>query len=274
MMNRAVQVFCLAALLWSLSGCRLISSDSLDQKVFPVINTHVSENFNSRIRQIVLHYTVIDFERSLAVLKGEIGPSVSAHYLINDQPNERFPNYIYRLLPEDKRAWHAGVSQWSKDANLNNSSIGIEIVNADGNIHPYPAEQIEAVVFLVKQLVERYEIDPVNVVGHSDVAPGRKMDPGALFPWKTLYDRGIGAWYDEADVDALRKTITAVPSVQQVKADLRTYGYGVDATAVADDAYKAVVNSFQRHFAPERIDGEMNLENYLILKALLKKYRS
>ena len=268
-------ILSLAVILLGASGCRSLQQGSgIVGGSFAINGDFPSRNFNSRIRQIVLHYTVADFEQSLKILDGRTTAQVSSHYLINDQPNTAHPYYIYRLVPEDKRAWHAGVSQWGKDANLNNSSIGIEIVNADGNIHPYPVGQIEAVVFLVKQIVERYEIDPVNVVGHSDVAPGRKIDPGALFPWKTLYENGIGAWYDEADVDALRKTITAVPSVEQVKADLRTYGYGVDATAVADDAYKAVVNSFQRHFAPERIDGEMDLENYLILKALLKKYRS
>jgi N-acetylmuramoyl-L-alanine amidase len=273
MINRAVHVLCVAVLIVGLSGCRITQPDSIAETVFPISEAHNSGNFNSRIRQIVLHYTVIDFERSLTVLKGESGASVSAHYLINDQPNERFPNYIYRLMPEDKRAWHAGVSQWGKDANLNNTSIGIEMVNPDGNLNPYPEEQIEAVLFLLRQLVERYGIHPVNVVGHSDVAPGRKIDPGSLFPWKTLYNNGIGAWYDEADVVELRKTITVVPAIEEVKADLRVYGYRVDATPDADEAYQAVVNAFQRHFAPGRIDGVMDLENYLILKALLKKYR-
>ncbi len=254
----------------SVLGCQSLHRPA---GTFPVNEAHASKNHNSRIRQIVLHYTVIDFERSMAVLKGESGHSVSAHYLVNDQPSDKFPHYIYRLVPEDKRAWHAGVSQWGKDSNLNNSSIGIEIVNPDGNLHAYPEEQIEAVIFLVRQLIGRYGIDPVNVVGHSDVAPGRKIDPGALFPWKTLYDNGIGAWYDEADVAELRKSIPAMPSVEQIKADLRNYGYAVDDTAEADKAYRAVVNAFQRHFAPERIDGEMDLENYLVLKALLKKYR-
>ncbi|MGB0343858.1 MAG: N-acetylmuramoyl-L-alanine amidase [Coraliomargarita sp.] len=256
------------------TGCHSLRRDAgAGEASFAINDDFPSRNFNSRIRQLVLHYTVSDFEQSLQILDGQTERQVSSHYLINDQPSEKFPDYIYRLVPEDKRAWHAGVSQWGKDSNLNNSSIGIEIVNPDGNLHPFPEEQIQAVVFLARQIVQRYGIDPVNVVGHSDVAPGRKIDPGSLFPWKTLYDNGIGAWYDEADVEALRKTITAVPSVQQVKTDLRTYGYGVDATAVADDAYKAVVNAFQRHFAPERIDGEMDLENYLVLKALLKKYR-
>ena len=272
-MKCSFQVFGMSALMVLVSGCRLLQSETPDERKFAVNEVHASRNYNARIRQIVLHYTVIDFERSLAVLKGETGRSVSAHYLINDRPNKQYPDYIYRLMPEDKRAWHAGVSQWGRDANINNSSIGIEIVNPDGNLHPYPDEQMEAVIFLLRQLIERHQIDPVNVVGHSDVAPGRKIDPGSLFPWKTLYDNGIGAWYDEADVEALRKTITAVPSVEQVKADLGAYGYPVDATPDADETYRAVVEAFQRHFAPGRIDGEMDLENYRILKALLKKYR-
>lgn len=255
------------------SACRTTNSESGAGQVYPINGEHISKNYNSRIRQIVLHYTVIDFERSLSVLKGESGRSVSAHYLINDQLTEEYPDYIYQLLPDAKRAWHAGVSQWGMDGNVNNSSIGIEIVNRDGNLHPYPAEQMKAVVFLVKQLVERYNIDPVNVVGHSDVAPGRKIDPGSLFPWRMLYEQGIGAWYEEADIAALRTKIKKLPPVGQIKADLRGYGYRVNDTEDPDEAYKSVVSAFQRHFAPERVDGEMSLENYLILKALLKKYR-
>ena len=267
-------LFFFVALTLCTSGCYSVRKDlGQGQDSFTINDDYPSKNFNLRIRQIVLHYTVAYFEQALKILDGQTTSQVSSHYLINDHPDVARPDFIYRLVPESKRAWHAGVSQWGKDTNLNNTSIGIEIVNLDGNVHPYPEEQIEAVIFLVHQLVERYGIDPVNVVGHSDVAPGRKIDPGSLFPWKTLYDNGIGAWYDEADVVELRKTITAVPATEEVKADLRAYGYGVDTTPVADEAYRAVVNAFQRHFAPERIDGVMDLENYLILKALLKKYR-
>lgn len=256
-----------------ISGCSTARSGSGQKQRFEINREHQSTHFNSRIRQIILHYTVTDFERSLKILSGATTAQVSSHYLINDLPSAERPDYIYQLLPEEKRAWHAGLSRWGKDTNLNNTSIGIEIVNTDGNKHPYPDKQIEAVIELLQSLVRRYDIDPVNVLAHSDIAPTRKNDPGALFPWQRLYENGIGAWYDAADVERLRKTVSEVPSIAEIKSDLSAYGYAVAITDKEDDLYRAVVMAFQRHFAPQKIDGVMSLENVIILKALLKKYR-
>ena len=108
-------------------------------------------------------------------------------------------------MPDNLRSWHAGFSAWKYDTNLNSSSIGIEIVNLDGNRYPYPEKQIEAVIFLMKKLLKEYEVSPANIVGHSDIAPTRKIDPGALFPWERLSDNGIGAWYNQEDIAYYKK---------------------------------------------------------------------
>ena len=135
---------------------------------------------DERVRFLVLHYTAINTELSLKVLTQK---DVSSHYLINDYDDKQ----INLLVDETKRAWHAGVSKWKGLDNLNFSSIGIEIVNlgnSGGVYQPYPDYQIKKVGELARDIVNRYNIQPFNVVGHADIAPGRKPDPGPLFPWK------------------------------------------------------------------------------------------
>jgi N-acetylmuramoyl-L-alanine amidase len=157
----------------------------------------VAQNF--RQKYVILHYTAIDHDKSVKVLTTQ---SVSAHYLVNDMDNAE----IYQLVDENKRAYHAGISAWRNDSSLNDTSIGIEIVNngfteqgGKRTFVPFPDYQVKKVAELVKDLVTRYQISPTNVLAHSDIAPTRKQDPGPLFPWKKLYDEyGIGMWYDDA----------------------------------------------------------------------------
>ena len=229
---------------------------------------------DERVRFLVLHYTAINTELSLKVLTQK---DVSSHYLINDYDDKQ----INLLVDETKRAWHAGISKWKGLDNLNFSSIGIEIVNlgngTGGVFQPYPDDQIKKVGELSRDIVTRYNISPFNVVGHADIAPGRKPDPGPLFPRKNLYtDYGVGAWYDDADkylfIQQYPWDTTSSVFITQVQTDLKKYGYDVPANGMIDTQTKNAIIAFQMHFRPEKYDGIVDAETWAILKALNKKY--
>lgn len=242
----------------------------------------VAQNF--RQRYLILHYTSINDEVSLRALTKN---DVSSHYLINSYDDKD----IYQLVDENKRAYHAGVSGWRGDKNINDSSIGIEIVNlgftvdASGQrvFQPYPEYQYKKIAALVKDIVTRYQIKPQNVLGHSDIAPTRKQDPGPLFPWKRLYDEHqIGMWYDKADVDAFMNQLAstgtwttdyATPAfIMRVQLDLQKFGYDIPSSGLWDDVTQKTIQAFQYHFRPEKGDGVLDMETYAILLALMKKY--
>lgn len=241
---------------------------------------------DERVRFLVLHYTALDNDKSLNVLTTQ---QVSAHYLV---PND-FTDSIYILVDETKRSWHAGQSYWKGINNINFSSIGIEIVNEGyyvGEItesnptgwyfYGYPNMQIKKVAALAKNIIDRYKIDPVNVLAHSDVAPQRKQDPGPKFPWKQLYqDYGIGAWYEDAHKNIYLPKfpydqIENFEFIQTVQSDLNKYGYEIQKTGVWDDQTKKVIMAFQYHFRPERCDGVLDAETWAILQSLILKYRN
>ena len=176
---------------------------------------------------LVLHHTASSLPSALDTLQGRTkAHMVGVHYLVSDeQPKAR----IFRMCPDSLAAFHAGKSAWGKYESLNQSSVGIEIVNYDGNVHPYPKPQVEAVLALAQHLVATHHISPENVVAHSDIAVGRKVDPGALFPWEYFAANGVGAWPDAKDVTTYRillksKKLTTA-EIQQL---LRTYGYRLD----------------------------------------------
>jgi N-acetylmuramoyl-L-alanine amidase len=195
---------------------------------------------------------------------------VGVHYLVSDeQPKAR----IFRMCPDSLAAYHAGKSAWGKFESLNQSSLGIEIVNYDGNVHPYPKPQVEAVLALAQHLVTTHRIPPENVVAHSDIAVGRKIDPGSLFPWEYFAANGVGAWPDAKDVQVFRILLKskklANADIQQL---LRTYGYRLDDNS--DKTLGLALESFQRHFRGAKVDGLADDETVAILQALVKKYRS
>ena len=147
-----------------------------------VDSSYTSKGQNYRQRFIILHYTAVNRDGSLRALTGN---DVSSHYLVSDQKNDP----VFYLVDENKRAWHAGASEWKTTKNLNDSSIGIEIVNngdVSGRFEPFKDFQIKEVAVLVRHLIDKYEIPPTNILGHSDIAPQRKPDPGPLFPWEEL----------------------------------------------------------------------------------------
>ena len=241
---------------------------------------------DERVRFLILHYTAIDLDTSIRVLTQQ---EVSSHYLIP----EGYDNKIYQLVDESKRAWHAGVSYWKGINNVNFSSIGIEIVNLgnfqgeitddvpDGRyFYNYPKQQIDKVGEISKDIVDRYKIDPVNVLGHSDVAPQRKPDPGPNFPWKRLYDEyGVGAWYEDVHVNMYLPNfpydkIDTYSFILSVQNDFNKYGYEIQKTGEWDKQTENVIRAFQYHFRPDRHNGVLDAETWAILQALILKYRS
>jgi N-acetylmuramoyl-L-alanine amidase len=242
------------------------------------------KGFSRRIRFLVMHYTAVDFAASVKLLSGD--GRVSAHYLVPDPTEQTYIDtgfkgmHIFNLVDENERAWHAGTSDWAGRSNLNDTAVGIEIVNlASGDIGditfpPFNATQIDAVKELALNIIQRYpDMLPTNIVGHSDIAPGRKSDPGAAFPWKVLYDAGIGAWYDEATRDKCLQQFEAqgIPDKDDILSALKTYGYGI-ADAGTDEGYKNLIRAFQLHFRQDNYGGVVDVETAAILYALVEKY--
>jgi N-acetylmuramoyl-L-alanine amidase len=221
----------------------------------PKIETrHRSVSQDSRVQFIVLHYTQGDFERSLHQLTQG---NVSSHYLVN-----RDPPTIYRLVEEDRRAWHAGRSYWQGYTFLNASSIGIEIVNpgdsgpGGGAFSAYPDAQIEQVIALVRDVARRHGVKPHRIVGHSDIQPQTKTDPGPRFPWQRLATEGLVPWPDEAAVAAqLPQFDLQLPPVAWFQEKLSLHGFDVPRHGELDEATRSVLSRFQMKYRPSRYDG-------------------
>jgi len=236
-----------------------------------------SQNF--RVRYLILHYTVADFDRSIKILKTKN----SAHYLISDRDNDS----IELLVSEENRAWHAGISNWGEDKGLNDTSIGIEIVNngfkQDGKkmlFYDFPDFQIKKIGELCKDIVNRYKISPTNILAHADIAPGRKQDPGPKFPWKKLYtDYNIGMWYNEEDktnfeaVYPIDSIVNSTTFIQNTQKDFKKLGYLIEVSGIWDSQTLKVIQTFQFHFRPQDYEGILDKETWAILQALNKKYR-
>lgn len=229
---------------------------------------------DSRVQFLILHYTDGSFERSLRTLTEQ---GVSAHYLVSDET----PPRIYQLVPEDRRAWHAGVSSWRGNTMLNASSIGIEIVNTGrdknpemrngmaASFAPYPRAQIDAVVALVKDIVKRHQIRPERVLGHSDIAPQRRIDPGPLFPWQRLAAEGLVLWPDAAKVSQARTAYElALPDIAWFQQALARHGFVVPQHGLLDAETRNVVAAFQMKYRPARYDGQPDAETAALLQAL------
>lgn len=239
--------------------------------------------FGHRVRFLVLHYTAQNFADSVQSLTGK---SVSAHYLVPDPEDQTYQAAgfsgvrIFNLVDEDERAWHAGVSKWGSRNNLNDTAIGIEIVNLasgegeDITFPPFNPQQIAAVTQLAQNILQRYpDITPINVVAHSDIAPGRKSDPGPQFPWRQLHQAGVGAWYDDAVKQRHEREYhcQGIPAQRELLALFAKYGYDTSAATDAE-GYRQLVRAFQLHFRPQQYGGVMDVETAAILRALVDKY--
>jgi N-acetylmuramoyl-L-alanine amidase len=231
--------------------------------------TYTAKGQSSRARFLVLHYTVSDRPTSIKILTEQ---QVSAHYLVTDEPKPT----IYNLVDEKNAAWHAGNSSWKNYTQLNNSSIGIEIVNPGwkdtptGRVYaPFPQYQIDALIPLVRDIVTRNQIAPENVLGHSDIAPLRKQDPGPMFPWKQLADAGLVAWPDATRVAVVTPVFQAqLPDVAWYQKKLATWGYGLVQSGILDEQTRAVLSAFQMKYRPANIDGMPDVETAALLEAL------
>ena len=254
-----------------------------------------SENQSGRVSYIILHYTSVDFAESLYLLTERTERPVSSHYLVPENGDPSYPRRnlaVYRLVDEDHRAWHAGRGYWRGITDLNSRSIGIEIVNrADCNaVGPegvlddpathcefptYDPEQIDLVIELIQDILRRHpSIDADDILAHSDISFNRKLDPGPTFPWRRLYDHGIGAWYDEDTVDRYRERFGAQPvDLLLLQKGLAAYGYDVEETGELDKPTKYAIRAFQLHFRPSNWSGQPDRETLAIIFALLEKYR-
>lgn len=256
----------------------------------------VSANQDSRVSVIVIHFTTEDFAKSQELLSQPSDNPVSSHYLIPELQDESYRKpriQIQQLVPESRRAWHAGSSHWGGKTGLNDQSIGIELVNRahcrsdasaadaiDNEQEPlcfykdFDEAQISALMDLLGEILERHpEVKPTHIVGHSDIAPGRKYDPGPRFPWHLLARHGFGAWYQDDTVFRYWKQFKERPiSVHEVQQALQIYGYGIDVTGNHDQQTRDVLRAFQAHFRPHQVDGELSAESNAILFALIENY--
>lgn len=262
-----------------------------------------SKNFRNRndaqVQFLVLHYTAVPLNTTLGIFtndsslaeqdseyfaNGAADPielcknEVSAHYVISENGE------VFSLVNEEYAAYHAGVSFWNGVKNINNQSIGIEQVNIGYDwLSKFPTEravtvggsdktwctftdaQIDKTIALCLEIIKRYNIQPHNIVGHTDVACGRKSDPGPAFPWERLAKSGVGIWYDISE-SSIKEMPEDPVSVSQNK--LTEFGYDCPITGVIDEKFKNVMQAFQMHFRPSNIDGEVDLECIQILDSL------
>lgn len=231
----------------------------------------LSPNIESRreARQpdmIVLHYTGMANAASACDWLCNPRSGVSCHYLVDA------PGNITQMVGEEMRAWHAGVSSWGGDNDINSRSIGIEIDNPghSAGYPDFPVAQMRAVIALCHDIVSRHDVRPRNILGHSDVAPGRKIDPGEKFAWRWLHREGIGHWVEPEAITggAILRVGDRGPAVAELKAALAEYGYGATLDEEYNSALQTVVTAFQRHFRPAQIDGNADRSTIETLRRL------
>ncbi|ESZ59890.1 N-acetylmuramoyl-L-alanine amidase [Mesorhizobium sp. L103C131B0] len=243
----------------------------------PSAEVRVSPNFGPRREtlrpdMIVLHYTGMATGAAAEAWLCDPASEVSSHYLVHEDGR------IIQMVRESDRAWHAGASSWFGRRDINSCSVGIEIVNP-GHLLGYsafPKRQVEAVIGLCLGIIERHSITAQRVLAHSDIAPGRKIDPGEKFPWNALFAAGVGHLVPAAPVrrGAVLKAGDTGAEVEALQSMLALYGYGVEISGVFDRQTEIVVEAFQRHFRPRRVDGVADGSTSSTLQSLLTSLRS
>lgn len=220
----------------------------------------------ARPDMLLLHYTGMESTAEAVAWLRAPERQVSAHYVVFEDGR------IAQLVPEARRAWHAGASFWAGATDINSHSIGIEIDNPghDFGYPPFPAVQVEAVTALAKDILSRQPIPPDRVLAHSDVAPSRKNDPGEKFPWEVLHRFGVGHLVEEAPASDGRYFMRGEHGqpIEALQAMLAFYGYGVPVSGTYCEQTEAVVRAFQRHFRRSRVDGIADVSTLATLYAL------
>jgi N-acetylmuramoyl-L-alanine amidase len=231
-----------------------------------------SPNFDSRngtpVSLLVLHYT--GMESGAAAIERLCDPAakVSSHYVVEEDGR------IFGLVDEAQRAWHAGVSSWSSRTNLNAHSVGIEIINPghEFGYRAFPPAQMRAVLWLSHGIIARHGIEARNVIGHSDIAPTRKIDPGELFDWEWLAANGVGQSIPQIDINPYDGQMWSgenSEAVRLLQQQLKHYGYGIELTGVYDTQTEIIVSAFQRHFRRSLVTGIADAQTRAILAALI-----
>lgn len=231
-----------------------------------------SENYGPRAGgrapdMIVLHYTGMpDHGKALSWLCNRES-EVSSHYFVGEDGS------IHQLVAERERAWHAGKSCWAGESDINSASIGIEIANAGhpGGLPAFPDAQVESVIALCRDCGERWRIAPERVLGHSDVAPVRKVDPGENFPWARLHAAGVGHFVEPTPLGGGRffQRGEEGQPIEALQSMLSLYGYDIEITGRFCDRTMGVIEAFQRHFRPERVDGIADISTIDTLHRLI-----
>lgn len=225
---------------------------------------------SDRIKYVIVHYTVSDLPRSINTLAH--GTQVSAHYLLTDTN----PPFIYTLVDESRQSNHAGLSSWKIYNQLNSASIGIEIVNPgfketpQGRVYaPFQQAQVDQLILLLKDIVKRHNIPMGNILGHNDIAPQRKQDPGPAFPWKQLADAGLIPWPEPSRVAArIPGFQEQLPEVVWFQRKLAEIGYAVPQTGELDQATRNVISVFQTKYRPSLFDGTPDAETAAMMDVL------
>ncbi|MCX7340241.1 MAG: N-acetylmuramoyl-L-alanine amidase [Hyphomicrobiales bacterium] len=216
---------------------------------------------------LILHYTGMpDAGQALQWLCNPAS-QVSSHYFVFEN------GHVLQLVPEERRAWHAGLSQWQGETDINACSIGIEIANPGhpGGLPTYPETQMAAAIALCQDICARWRIPPERVLAHSDVAPGRKIDPGETFPWRRFGEAGVGLWVTPAPLRGGRFLSPGDHGqpVEALQAMFAMFGYGLPVSGSYCERTEAVVAAFQRHWRQERVDGIADASTITTLRDLI-----
>jgi N-acetylmuramoyl-L-alanine amidase len=268
----------------ALAGCATVATEG----GVPIDATHTAKGQDSRSLFLILHYTVADFPTSMKILTEQ---QVSAHYLLSDES----PPKIYRLVDENRRAWHSGASAWKENRRLNSSSIGIEIVHPGikrgtpdmaaelREYEPWTQQQFDALVPLVKDIVQRHQILPERILGHGEVSAQYKEDPGPTFPWKQLADLGITPpWPDAARVAEqqalyeapLATGETGLPNALWFQRALAKHGYEIQPTGEWDKQTQRVLMNFQMRYRPANYRGQPDAETAALIWVLTQPVKT
>jgi N-acetylmuramoyl-L-alanine amidase len=218
---------------------------------------------------LLLHYTGMPSAEAACARLCDPVAKVSSHYLVYEDGD------VDQLVPESRRAWHAGLASWHGAIDINARAIGIEIVNPGHafGYRDFPDPQIEAVIALCRDILARHPIPAARVLAHSDIAPERKQDPGEKFPWARLAAAGIGRWIEPMPIgaDTALKPGDRGAQVADLQRALARFGYAADVTHLYDTTTADIVTAFQRHFRPARVDGLADVSTRNTLARLLAK---